>query len=329
MALPNPKTLKIDLRQIGYFTAIADCGSITKAAALMGVAQPSLSEAVARLERDLEVSLVVRNARGIALTEAGAALARHGHSILASVEEAVFDIRQLSQEMRGRVALGLPAIITNLLGVPLAETVANQYPDVKLRINESTSLVILDWIRNRRVDFAVSYEGYDFSGLDAQPLLEEELYLLAAPDDWPGGADENGIAHQPVRFEELAKLPLILPNRPNGLRSLLDQVARSRKVELESSIEFDSLHNLVSMVTRASYYTILSHAAVVREVAKGDIVLVPIIEPSVSHRSFTLRRAGVPVSPSSQLVERMLVSICDEMIRRYGLCAKLATPAGS
>ncbi|MDR5653260.1 LysR family transcriptional regulator [Ruixingdingia sedimenti] len=250
MLLANLRTLKIDLRQLGYFTAIAECGSITKAAALMGIAQPSLSEAVARLERELDVALVVRTGRGIVLTDAGAALAEHGQSILAAVDAAMFDVRQRGQNLRGRIALGLPAIITSLLGVPVAETVAHQNPDIKLRINEGTSLVILDWLAQRRIDLAVSYEGYDFGGMDVQPFMAEDLYLLAAPDDWPGGADENGIARRPVRFEELADLPLILPNRPNGLRNLLDQAARSRKIELDSSIEFDALHNLVSMVMR-------------------------------------------------------------------------------
>lgn len=65
----------------------------------------------------------------------------------------------------------------------------------------------------------------------------------------------------------------------------------------------------------------------VPDVQSGKIILVPIVAPRVCHRSFVVRRSGVPVSPSSQLVESLLVSIGTEMIARYGLCARMEHPA--
>lgn len=315
--------LKIDLRQIGYFIAIAECGSITRAAARLGITQPSLSEAVARLERDLGAALVLRTGRGVVLTRAGAALAAHGRVILGAVQAAVRDVRQLGAEARGPVSLGLTPTLTSLIGVPLAETVAHEHPEIQLLISEGVSPVTLEGLSNGRLDLGVCYEGHDFGAFEAEPLWEEELFLLSAPDDWPDQDRDGCFVRRPLAFRDLAGLPLILPNRPNGMRNLFDRIARSRGVELKAVLELNSLGNAISIVTRASAHAILSHAAVVREAERGELVLVPITDPPLTHTAFLLRRKGQPVSSASQLVERLMIRILGEMIARYGLRARL------
>jgi LysR family nitrogen assimilation transcriptional regulator len=111
--------MTVDLRQLSYFVAIADSGSISSAASKLGIAQPSLSEVVARLEKQIGVQLIVRTARGMQLTQAGVVLARHARDLLHRVDVALKEVNDLGEEPRGPVALGLPPTMALLLAVPL------------------------------------------------------------------------------------------------------------------------------------------------------------------------------------------------------------------
>src|SRR5882672_5759847 len=88
-------TMAVELRQLRYFATMADGGSISAAATKLGISQPSLSEVVSRLEKELGVQLVVRTARGMQLTDAGVALARHARDVVRSVDIALDEVRHL------------------------------------------------------------------------------------------------------------------------------------------------------------------------------------------------------------------------------------------
>ena len=83
----------LNFRQLSYFLALAEHGSISAAASAMNMAQPSLSENIAKLEKMLDVQLAIRGTRGIQMTEAGMELARRGGEILKSIDDLVEDIR--------------------------------------------------------------------------------------------------------------------------------------------------------------------------------------------------------------------------------------------
>ena len=118
----------ISLKQLFYFVALTEHGSISTAASALNMAQPSLSEGIAKLEKQLQIQLVVRGPRGVQVTEAGAALARHGSEISKSVERMIEEIRQISGEPRGPVSVALPPSLSILVSVPLIETANNEHP---------------------------------------------------------------------------------------------------------------------------------------------------------------------------------------------------------
>lgn len=316
------KTISLDLRQLEYFVALADAGTISGAASRLGITQPSLSEALARLESQLDVSLVLRSARGTQLTEAGAALARHGRDILKSIDSTLEEVRHLGGDARGPVAIGLPQGIALLLSVPLAETVQLELPSVKLRISEGGSGHVLEWLASGQVDFAVLYHGHDYGEVDAQPLLEEELFLASAPDNWPP-AGRTLPPGQPIEFKEIKGLPLVLPGVEHGLRDFIERFARSNAVQLDITVEMDSLRQIASLVSRASAYTIVPHAAVMNEVSRQELVLVPIVKPAMRRTAYIIRKRNRPITQASLSVQRLVSIILKEMITRYGLGAKL------
>lgn len=309
----------IDLRQLSYIVAVADAGAISSAASMLGISQPSLSASLTRMEELLGVQLVLRGARGTNLTEAGDALARYGRDVLSGMEVALDEVRMLGGEARGPVAVGFPPSVGLLLGVPLAETAAQTLPQVKLKIAESNSGHVLEWLKTDRIDFGVVYQKQDCSHLDGQPLLVEELYLVVAPDYLPGIEHSNGLAHQAVDFSQLAEFPLVIPSKPHGLRELLEYYAKLQGVDLNVLVEMDALRNIVSMVSRASACTILSHAAVIDEVRRKDLILIPIANPTPRRTAYIVRKRGRPITRASMEVEALIRSMLQELIERSQL----------
>ncbi|MFV0299630.1 MAG: LysR family transcriptional regulator, partial [Paracoccus sp. (in: a-proteobacteria)] len=108
----------LNLRHIQYFIAIAESRSISAAAESLGMAQPSLSESIARLEQYFETPLAIRGARGIELTEAGAALARKGRRLLDICDMMTTEIREIGGAPSGQITLALPPSLGLILSVP-------------------------------------------------------------------------------------------------------------------------------------------------------------------------------------------------------------------
>jgi LysR family transcriptional regulator, nitrogen assimilation regulatory protein len=316
-------TSTLSFRQLNYFLALADHGSISAAANALNMAQPSLSENIAKLEKQLEAQLAIRGARGVQLTEAGMALALRSREILKNFEEMVEEIRQISGEPRGPVSIGLPPSLSILLSVPLLETVHNEQPLIRLHIAEAMSGDILAWIAADRLDLGCVYEVTEAAPLTFQPLLTEELFLVAAPDNWPGKLDADGVALEPITASKLAELPLVLTSQTHGARKLQEKFARSIGVHLNVVAEIDSLPHIVEMVSRASAYTILSHGAVIKQVAAGTLVLVPIEEPTIRRTAYMARARSRPATRAGVIVEEYLTMILREMVDRYKLRATL------
>lgn len=317
-------TSTLSFKQLNYFLALVDHGSISAAANALNMAQPSLSENIAKLEKQLEAQLAIRGARGVQMTEAGMALALRGREILTKFEEMVDEIRRISGEPRGPVSIGLPPSLSILLSVPLLETVHNEHPLVRLHIAEAMSGDILEWISADRLDLGCVYEVTEAGPCTFTPLLTEELFLVAAPDNWPGKLDAHGVALEPITASKLAELPLVLTSQTHGARKLQEKFARSIGVHLNVVAEIDSLPHIVEMVSRASAYTILSHGAVIKQVAAGTLALVPIEEPTIRRTAYIARARARPVTRAGLIVEEYVSMILREMVDRYKLRATLA-----
>lgn len=317
---------ELKFRQLSYFLTLAEYGSISAAANALNMAQPSLSENIAKLERQLDIQLAIRGSRGVQLTEAGTLLVERGREIIDSVDSLVAEMRLLSGEPRGPVAVGFPPSLSILLSVPLLETIHSEHKDVRLHVAEAMSGDILNWLANERIDVGCVYEVNDSSMYIFEPLLTEELFLVTAPDNWDDEFDENGIARKAIHASDLQKLPLVLTSQTHGARKLQERFARASGFSFNVTATIDSLPHIVEMVSRASAYSILSHGAVIKQVAEGQIGLVRIEEPSIRRTAYMVRKRSRPVSRASAIVEQTIRMVLGEMVERHAIQATLPEP---
>ena len=317
----------MDVRQLRYFLAIAEEGSISRAAERLGVAQPSLSQHIRHLEEDLGVELLVRSARGVATTESGAVLVAHARGILRAVEQAREDVRHLSDEPRGVVAVGLPSSVSMVLTVPLAETVRVDLPHVTLRTMEAMSGHVLTWLEEGMVDLGILFNAAGLRHLMVRELMVEDLYLIGPTGEGTGQPRFGGVMDQPASLSDVTRLELALPGRPHGLRELIERHARACGVRLNVAIEMDALSQIKELVARGSAYSILSLSAVQGELDRGELIATPLVDPPIRRTVNVVRNPSRMTTRASQEVEARIVDVARELVTRGRWPADLTAPA--
>ncbi|PHQ71642.1 MAG: LysR family transcriptional regulator [Sneathiella sp.] len=289
----------MDLRQLRYFLSIVERGSFSRAAETLNIAQPALSLHVRNMEEDLGVQLLFRGPRGVTTTEAGDILFRRARSLLDQVSQIREEIIEHEAEPSGVVHLGLPVTISENLSVPLLLAAQKRYPKVQLQVAEAMSGFVLDWVRDLRVDFAILYIPVTDRKFDCTRVLEEDLWLLGPPG--PMSKDIQS-ARGAVNFEQIAKLPLVLPSESHGLRTLMEKEANRLKLKLGTVLEIDSYSNIKGLVEAGVGYSILPFNAIAREVSAGRLLAWKIKDPGLSRFVYIVKPSDRPLSNAARSI---------------------------
>jgi LysR family tcuABC transcriptional regulator len=247
----------MDMRQLKYFVQIVESGSLAKASRQLFIAQPALSQQMARLEDEVGKSLLVRSSRGVAPTENGEALYHHAKFMLRQMDQAVAVARQETAAVSGRVALGLAPTTVCRLGLPLTLHLRAKYPGLRLNVVEGLSGHLEHMTRNGQLDLAVLFSQTAASDLSVEPLLDEELFVILPATSPLVARDRVSL---PLR--EVAELPLILPSPGHGLRRRIALEFERISLPLDAVAEIDSLPLLMSCVAQGMGATIKPMAAI-------------------------------------------------------------------
>ena len=277
----------MDLKQLEYFVRVAELGSFTRAAQVLGIAQPALSRQVRLLEVELRQNLLDRNGRGATPTEAGQLLLEHGRGILHQVERAREELGRVRSGLTGRVALGMPPSVARVLTVPLTRAFRQRLPEAQLSISEGLSTAMQENLLNGRLDIAVLYNPSAMPGVEHRALLEEEL-LLVQPR--PPGLQEDP-PPPPLALREVAALPLVIPSRPNAIRMHVEAQMAAIGCRPNIALEIDGVSAILDLVADGAGCAILSRNAVMRSVRPSAYTTRPIKEPEL--------RIGLSTSTSS------------------------------
>jgi LysR family transcriptional regulator, nitrogen assimilation regulatory protein len=287
----------MELLEIRYFLETVKAGSLSRAAVVLGISQPSLSRQIQKLERSLRAELFYRHGRGMALTAEGVEF----HSVANSVIDQLVNVQSRFQARRravcGNIDLGVSGTIASLLAAPLMMRIKAEHPDIRLRIREGLSSVLAEWVEWARVDLAILYESRAGANILGTPLLLEDLFLVE-----PIGTKCSG----PVRLRELADKPLLLPGKDNGLRRVVDESCRMNGVELRWLAEIDCVDAAKQLVAAGHYATVLPSSAVHREVTQGLLSARPFQNPGLQVLLIAATPANKPVTPLIRVVLRDL-----------------------
>lgn len=284
----------IELRHLRYFLAVAESGSLRKAAERIYVAQSSLSRSLQTLEHELGVALFDRGARGVTLTAQGQLLIGPAREILDDVDALASQVGSTAAELVGKVVVGASAGAARLLFGRVAERIRGEHSRIELELVEGMQYSLLEGLGSGRIDLALLVDPDTSSRLEVCLLAKEEAYLIGCRDD-------VRMPDSTCDVVDLAELPLVLYPERTGSRLLLERVARDVGIRLDVAYEVESQEVLRDFVARGLGFGVLPYSSMVRARREADS-LRAVRVVGVGFRRDLAWRADRPLRPAAAAV---------------------------
>lgn len=200
----------MDFRQLYYFKEIVKQGSISKAAEVLHIAQPPLSQLLKKLETDLGTTLIHRYRQKWELTETGEILYEYATQMLMQVQDVKQQIHEIEQGIGGTVNIGVSSTCSNML-IDYVSTFRTQYPNVKINIVTGNSEELLKKLEQREIDIALLLRLGN-SGHYELKLLKKQPISVIIPASW-----STSFPSQHVTIEKITQFPFIMLGAMEGL----------------------------------------------------------------------------------------------------------------
>lgn len=303
-----------DLRRLRYFVAVAELGSVTRAASELHVAQPALSHQIRLLEEEIGGELFARGPQGVRLTELGRKLLDESRAVLDKVRALRDSLRDRPDDPEGEVVIGVAQTIGPVLSVPLLRLATKRLPRVRIRIRELMSSDIPDLLRSSSIDFALSYAIQPGRGIQSASMFSEDLFLVGTLKC--GQRYFNRLDLTQVTFEQLQNVPLYLSARSNGFREHLERVARDQKIKLNVAAEVDSVSIRKDLALSGAGFTILSGATIRKEIPQRGLFAARITHPHIRRRICFVRQSGSAISRAAQEVAGLVTETLTTLVAK-------------
>ena len=291
----------MDLKQLEALVGIADHGSFSAAASALGTVQSNISGRIARLESELDATLVDR-ARG-ELTLDGELVAARARRVLSELESLVTDVLSAHAEVAGTVRVGMIGTTGRWLIPPTFAALRDRYPRIVLRVTEGTTTTLEPQLLLGQLDFAILTLPVQAPELAVTPLFEEKLVLVVPIDHPLSLAYPAGSELLPISV--LADLEMLLPLPGTALREEIDEALGDAASSLTPALELDGLRTLASLVFDG-YGPGIMPATAVPEHMRSSFRLLDIEGLPRRTVGLVARRHGLPSAPSRAVREIVL-----------------------
>jgi LysR family transcriptional regulator, regulatory protein for tcuABC len=299
----------VELKQLKYFITIVESGSLGKAAQKLDVGTSALSQQIAKLEDELCTRLLSRTSTGVTPTPAGLAFFKQAQLSLRHVQYAIEAAH--SSRLTGHVSVGFSPSIASVIGIPFMQLMSERYPDIKIHLVESLSGNLTNLVNSRQLDIAIIFTQDVDANWSVQPLLKEQMFLMANRTLLSEFGFEQCIQDGAIDLHRVNQLPLVLPSQRHGLRKFLDQ-----KVELlDVDYEVDGLHLLMNCVNSLNMATIQPVSAYF-DYLKSDMCLLKVVEPELARINYLISISEEELSPASLATKVAIKSCIKDLINR-------------
>lgn len=290
----------MQFQQLLYFVAVAETRHFTRAAEQVHVSQPSLSQQVRALEKELGAELFSRARGNIALTDAGEALLPLARRILADADTARIEVQELAQLRRGRIRLGAtPSVCTGLLPEVL-RAFHDRHPGIQLLLEEGGSHDLVRELARGALDLALVVLPLPSPSpaLTTVELLREDLVVVSSPD-----APSLG---RTVRVADLERHRLVMFRHGYDLRELTVAACRAAGFEPDFAVEGGEMDAVLGFVQAGLGVAVVPR--MVAERAGRGLRMTPLARPGL-HRTIALaHRSDVAPPRAARELQRMLLA---------------------
>lgn len=298
----------MDLRQLRYFAAVVEEGTISAAARKLNISQPPLSLQIRMLEDEYGLRLFERGARQITLTDAGRMFYRYATEILELQHAADTDMHDLRAGKRGSVRIGLVSSFYSGKMYKALKSFHKDYPQVQFQISEGNTYQLIEHLHKGRIELAVIRTPYQDKSLD-QIVLEQDRIVAAGKPDlmrklFPESASEKSPAPaepddkrtgRGVHFSQLGRTPLILYRR---WEKILKEGFEREKSDPDILCIADDARTAMQWADEGLGIALVPHSAMYRS---PNLTCLPIEEDGMQTSLCLVLQHGVQLSRSASL----------------------------
>ena len=291
----------MDLRKLEYLESVYRLRSFTKAAKEQFVSQPSLSEAIMRLEEEMGAILIDRDMKPITFTPAGEVFMKYVHSILSMVSAAHEEISFSTSHSHTDIPFAWAGKFEDIILCELYETFAAEFPQYTLLPREGTSAQMLEQILKEEIEFAYLLipENIDISLFRSQPLQCSILSVAVAKANPLSG-------QKTLQPEQLLKESLFLPPKGAKLRSAFDDLVREHGLTTDN-LQVIPPFQMQRMLARRNSGIYLTTRDDFGEFSHDpDFTVVPIDGAPVFSKGIVTKRGRTPSAGASAAITRIL-----------------------
>lgn len=299
----------MDIRRLNAFVKIVDIGSITRAAAILHIAQPALSQQIVALETHFGTTLLLRSKRGVVPTEAGKILYRHCRLILKQLDQTELEIASASEEISGNVCVGLaPLGLGSLLAAQLISIIQKDYPGIILYINENVGGgAMSELVMTGKMDVALLFDPGNLPSLSFNRICTEELHFVTADPALVDGRNE-------ITLAEAIATPMILPSKIHTIRQAIDTSLSRAGLSKRAIAETESISVLSNAIGERFCATILPESAakaVQRRTPEARSIRIH--KPNMKVNMAICVSAQLPLSEAAAVVQDELTRLATEL----------------
>jgi DNA-binding transcriptional LysR family regulator len=287
---------RLKLRQLEIVLAVANTGSMAKAAARLAVTQPAISRAIADAEHSLGVPLFDRSTQGVTPTQYGHALLKRGIAAFDEIDQGVKDIEFLADPTSGELRIGTPAGISEGIVLAVVNKLSRQYPRIVFHVAIAADSTLLDQLRER--EFEIGFER--LSGpvgeedVDAEVLYEEPLIVVA-------GVDNPWLRRRKIKLAELLNEPWTWPPPGSSYDSLVGAAFRANGLDPPRPAIYAPLNLRISLAATGPFLAVVSAGTVSMPNKYPSIRKLPVDLPATRQKVQVLTLKKRALSPLAQL----------------------------
>ncbi|MDR1903244.1 MAG: LysR family transcriptional regulator [Treponema sp.] len=248
-------------RQLEYILAIAKEGNITGAAQKLNISQPSLSNLLAAVERDIGAKIFDRSLSPMRLTCEGEKYVQTAENILGSLKDLRRQIDDIQDSSQGRLSLGCGPLLSPFVIPVILPALIHQYSGVLYELTEDSPAVLEKQLLSGMLDLIFSGRMINHSAVECEPLYREEMLLFAPSGFKPAVLSKtNKKAYPVVRLQSLGKAPFVLMKPRHQLRIIVERIFSEARYVPHTILETDSWETCLRITESGIAFTILPDA---------------------------------------------------------------------
>ncbi|AOW46828.1 LysR substrate-binding domain-containing protein [Acetobacter ascendens] len=300
----------MDIRRLQAFVKIIDIGSISRAADILNIAQPALSQQLASLETAFKQKLLIRSKMGVTPTAAGLELYRHAQTMIKQLDRAMTEVSSGGGPLVGKVSVGLsPYSSGSTLSLALLKEVRAKLPGIILHLTESFDDIYSGMVMTGRLDMAIIHGAGPIKGVNFTPLMKENFFLVAPEDSVFAG---RGSA--PVKLSELTEVPLLLPPDYNFVRKHINTAFARKQIKPHIVAEVEALLTLQDAVAAGIGFTILPWSVASKIIVPGKSRVYELCSPVIQEDVSLCVPESIPETEAGVAVRNILIALAKSMV---------------